>query len=35
LASIQAALSEARGLDQGGKESECMDAITRAKRLAG
>ena len=35
LALIQAALSEARGLDQGGKESECMDAITRAKRLAG
>jgi hypothetical protein len=35
LASIQAALSEARGLDQAGKESECMDAIQRAKRLAG
>ena len=35
LASIQAALSEARGLDQTGKESECMDAIQRAKRLAG
>ena len=35
LASIQAALSEARGLDQAGKESECMDAIQRAKQLAG
>jgi hypothetical protein len=35
LASIHAALSEARGLDQAGKESECMDAIQRAKRLAG
>jgi hypothetical protein len=35
LASIQAALSEARGLDQAGKETECMDAIQRAKRLAG
>jgi hypothetical protein len=35
LASIQAALSEARGFDQGGKEAECMDAIARAKRLAG
>jgi len=35
LASIQAALSEARSFDQSGKESECMDAITRAKRLAG
>ena len=34
-ASIQAALSEARGFDQGGKEAECMDAIARAKRLAG
>ena len=35
LASVQAALSEARGLDQAGKETECMDAIQRAKRLAG
>jgi hypothetical protein len=35
LASIQAALSEARSFDQSGKESECMDAIARAKRLAG
>ena len=35
LASSQAALSEARSFDQSGKESECMDAITRAKRLAG
>ena len=34
-ASIQAALSEARSFDQSGKESECMDAIARAKRLAG
>ena len=35
LASIQAALSEARNFDQSGKEAECMDAIVRAKRLAG
>ena len=35
LASIQAALGEARSFDQSGKESECMDAIARAKRLAG
>ena len=35
LASIQAALSEARGLDQAGREADCMDAIQRAKRLAG
>jgi hypothetical protein len=35
LASIQAALSEARSFDQSGKESEGMDAIARAKRLAG
>ena len=35
LASIQAALSEARGLDPARKKSECMDAIQRAKRLAG
>ena len=35
LASIQAALNEARNFDQSGKESECMDAIVRAKRLAG
>jgi hypothetical protein len=31
----QAALNEARGFDQSGKESECMDAIQRAKRLGG
>ena len=35
LASIQTALSEARSFDQSGKESECTDAIARAKRLAG
>src|SRR6476619_1705225 len=35
LASIQDALSEAHGFDQAGKEAECMDAIQRAKRLAG
>lgn len=35
LAAIQAALSEARGLDQSGKEAECMDAIQRAKGLGG
>ena len=27
LASVQAALSEARGFDQAGREAECMDAI--------
>jgi hypothetical protein len=35
LAELQAALNEARGLDASGKESDCMDAIQRAKRLAG
>jgi hypothetical protein len=35
LAAAQAALNEARGFDQSGKESECMDAIQRAKRLGG
>jgi hypothetical protein len=35
LASVQAALSEARGFDQAGREADCMDAIQRAKRLAG
>ena len=35
LAELQAALNEARGLDRSGKESDCMDAIQRAKRLAG
>jgi hypothetical protein len=35
LAELQAALNEARGLDGSGKESDCMDAIQRAKRLAG
>ena len=34
LAELQAALNEARGLDRSGKESDCMDAIQRAKRLA-
>ena len=35
LAELQAALNEARGLDGSGKESDCMDAVQRAKRLAG
>jgi hypothetical protein len=35
LASLQAALTEARGFDQAGREAECMDAIQRAKRPAG
>jgi hypothetical protein len=35
LASVQAAVSEARGFDQAGREADCMDAIQRAKRLAG
>jgi hypothetical protein len=35
VAAAQAALNEARGFDQSGKESECMDAIQRAKRLGG
>ena len=35
MAELQAALNEARGLDQSGKEMDCMDAIQRAKRLAG
>jgi len=35
LASAQAALEEARSLDRAGKESECMDAIGRAKRFLG
>jgi hypothetical protein len=35
LASAQAALDLARGFDQNGKESECVDAVQRAKRLAG
>ena len=34
LAELQAALNEARGFDGSGKESDCMDAIQRAKRLA-
>jgi hypothetical protein len=34
LARVQAALNEARGLERSGKESECMDAIQRAKRFA-
>jgi hypothetical protein len=35
LASAQAALEEARSLDRAGKETECMDAIGRAKRFLG
>ena len=35
LASAQSALGQARGHDQAGREAECMDAIQRAKRLAG
>jgi hypothetical protein len=35
MAAAQAALNEARGLDQSGNESACMDAIQRAKRLGG
>jgi len=35
MAAAEAALNEARGFDQSGKESECMDAIQRAKRLGG
>jgi hypothetical protein len=35
LASAQAALEEARSLDRAGKETECMDAISRAKRSLG
>jgi hypothetical protein len=31
----QAALNEARGFDRSGHESQCMDAIERAKRVAG
>jgi hypothetical protein len=35
LASAQAALNDARGFDRSGQESQCMDAIERAKRLGG
>ena len=35
LASAQAALQEARGFDRSGQESQCMDAVERAKRIAG
>jgi hypothetical protein len=35
LAAAQAALNEARGFDQSGNESACMDAIERAKPLGG
>jgi hypothetical protein len=35
LAAAEAALNEARGFDRDGKESQCMDAIARAKRLRG
>ncbi|OLB78510.1 MAG: hypothetical protein AUI16_03525 [Alphaproteobacteria bacterium 13_2_20CM_2_64_7] len=35
MAAAQAALNEARGFDQSGNESACMDAIQRAKRLGG
>jgi hypothetical protein len=35
MAAAQAALNEARGFDQSGNESACMDAIQRAKRVGG
>jgi hypothetical protein len=35
LTSAQTALNEARGFDRSGQESQCMDAIERAKRVAG
>jgi hypothetical protein len=35
LGAAQAALNEARGFDQSGNESACMDAIQKAKRLGG
>ena len=35
LAAAQAALNEARGFDQNGNESACMEAIQRAKRIGG
>lgn len=34
-AEASAALDRARGLDKGGKEAECMEAVTEAKRLSG
>src|SRR5262245_22009593 len=34
LASAQAALEQARNYDRAGQESQCVDAITRAKQLA-
>ena len=34
LAAAQAVLEQARGLDRSGKESECMEAVGRAKQLA-
>jgi len=34
LASAQAALEQARGYDRAGQESQCMEAIARAKQLA-
>jgi hypothetical protein len=35
LGAAQAALNEARGFDQSGNESACMEAIQRAKRVGG
>jgi hypothetical protein len=34
LASAQAALEQARGFDRSGQETQCMDAIERAKQLS-
>lgn len=35
LASVQAALAEARSFDRSGQEAQCMEAIERAKRIGG
>jgi hypothetical protein len=35
LAAAQDALEQARSFDRNGQQSECMDAIERAKRSAG
>src|SRR5947207_11301672 len=35
LAAAQDALEQARNFDRNGQQSECMDAIERAKRFAG
>jgi hypothetical protein len=35
LAAAQDALEQARTFDRNGQQSECMDAIERAKRFAG